>query len=58
MMKQKMSNKKMFLMREEVSDGDLAGKSISGERESSLERDGSGRLLRLVWFIFLLTFLF
>lgn len=49
---QKVRSKKMFLTRGERSEGDLEGKGISGERESSLlERGGSDRLFRLVWFI-------
>lgn len=49
---QKVRSKKMFLTRGERSGGDLEGKGISGERESGLlERGGSDRLFRLVWFI-------
>lgn len=50
-MEQKMRSKKMFLTRGEIRLGDLDGKGISGERESSLDRGGSDRLFRLVWFI-------
>ena len=50
-MEQKVRSSKMFLTRGERSDGDLEGKGMSGERESGLERGGSDRLFRLVWFI-------
>ena len=50
-MEQKVRSKKMFLTRGEIRGGDLEGKGISGEMESGLERGGSDRLFRLVWFI-------